>query len=854
MRRIDPLVVLAAIGLLAVSPGMDRAACAMSGTEKGVLGSGYPAPGRHCLSCHEGRMAIRAHDSDMMQQIYAISRKVGDPNGCVLCHGGNPAEEKNKTIAHTGAPEGNRLTRFSRVPGALQVNEATCGQCHAHQTYSTRRSIMNSDAGKNKAILWSWGIGTEDHAHPYGNHRMDDPDGATPAYGSDSYKAYMRAMAERFPEQFPDRLDPLPEVDIARLAESPEEMAAYSQLRGCNACHLSNKGHADRGRFRGMGCAACHVPYGADAHYEGNDKAIDKSIPGQLLVHAIQGTRKSEVAVNGKRYTGIQVATCASCHTGGRRIGFAYQGLMPFGRSAGKGPFDGKGRPQQKNGANAYKYMRNDVHHLARRNGEITGGLLCQDCHTTGSMHGNGNIGTTTLATIEIECADCHGTPQAYPWQLPLGFGDEFGKDTSKAKGRGLTRELDRNVAEFGNVHPPKEGYLLSSRGNALGNVVKDGGTVRVHSASGTDFEVPLLRELLATNGFRNPDRAVLAMDGVARHMKSLECYACHSTWAPQYYGYHHVRDFRGSTTDWIKSADTVAPDGTTADFHSERKAQGVPSASDYVFIHQEGRDRPVTLDDGTVTVAGTTSGSDYSFTRSDNPPLGINGEGRVSPLTGVVQTIGNVLDTDGNALVLNAVAQLEGGVDAMTLAPLMPHTTSRQARDCFDCHGSLLAAGYGVDGGVYDAEPETARFAGIVTADGEPISRKATLQIQAIPDLGTDFTQAVDLDGNPVMTVDSHWASSSALTDLQRAKLDRRRTCAACHGQMPEMENASISMLFLARIADILGLDYADGKHHAGLIAENNLIVSWLKAAGILGMLLLVPVLGVIFWRRRQG
>ena len=28
---------------------------------------------------------------------------------------------------------------------------------------------------------------------------------------------------------------------------------------------------------------------------------------------------------------------------------------------------------------------------------------------------------------MEIECTDCHGTPAKYPWELPLGWGDEFG-------------------------------------------------------------------------------------------------------------------------------------------------------------------------------------------------------------------------------------------------------------------------------------------------------------------------------------------------------------------------------------------------------------------------------------------
>ena len=30
-----------------------------------------------------------------------------------------------------------------------------------------------------------------------------------------------------------------------------------------------------------------------------------------------------------------------------------------------------------------------------------------------------------TLAQVEIECSDCHGTPKRYPWELPLGVGEE---------------------------------------------------------------------------------------------------------------------------------------------------------------------------------------------------------------------------------------------------------------------------------------------------------------------------------------------------------------------------------------------------------------------------------------------
>ena len=58
---------------------------------------------------------------------------------------------------------------------------------------------MNSDAGKMKAITWSWGIGTENHDHIYANHDLDDPDGATPRFGTETFKAYMKELATKFP-------------------------------------------------------------------------------------------------------------------------------------------------------------------------------------------------------------------------------------------------------------------------------------------------------------------------------------------------------------------------------------------------------------------------------------------------------------------------------------------------------------------------------------------------------------------------------------------------------------------------------------------------------------------------------
>ena len=126
----------------------------------GMDPAGYPAPNVECLAtdkCHSGIEPIRSHDSQMAKQIYAKGSELGDPNGCVVCHGGNPKEEKEAKMAHSGAPQGGAVTTFVVHAGSVWVNEKTCGQCHQEWTYSQHRSIMQTEAGKIQGALWGWG-------------------------------------------------------------------------------------------------------------------------------------------------------------------------------------------------------------------------------------------------------------------------------------------------------------------------------------------------------------------------------------------------------------------------------------------------------------------------------------------------------------------------------------------------------------------------------------------------------------------------------------------------------------------------------------------------------------------------
>jgi hypothetical protein len=107
---------------------------------------GYPAVNKGCISskCHAGIEPIRAHDSGMARQIYKKGKSLGDPNGCVVCHGGNPKEEKIAQIAHRGAPEGSPLKTFNRHSASMGINDKTCGPCHKKWVYAAQRSVMQT--------------------------------------------------------------------------------------------------------------------------------------------------------------------------------------------------------------------------------------------------------------------------------------------------------------------------------------------------------------------------------------------------------------------------------------------------------------------------------------------------------------------------------------------------------------------------------------------------------------------------------------------------------------------------------------------------------------------------------------
>ncbi|PRY23235.1 hypothetical protein CLV78_105291 [Aliiruegeria haliotis] len=715
-----------------------------------------------CLSCHEG--IEKFTQGAMMDTIESMGADYDDPAGCTVCHGGN-VTGTTPDEAHAGthavlAEDGGPHT-FYPDPGAVWIADKSCGQSACHEGYAERliKSLMNTEAGKLQGNLWAWGV-LDTHQSVYGNYTLVDDDGYVPTVGTDAYKEYMVAFAEAHPEQIPASMEQVPEVDVDQISEHPNLAGITYSRQQCQRCHVGVNGREKRGDYRGAGCSSCHVPYSNEGLYEGGDPVISKEQPGKLLTHQLQATRKSKVKHGDLEYSGIPNESCSSCHNRGKRIGVSYQGIMEFPYGS---PYSASGGKQPKLHTKNYLFIKDDLHHQVQsREGNPEGGLLCQDCHTTVDMHGDGNLPGTTLAQVEIECEDCHGTVGKFPWELPLGYGEEFQQEIADTA-RGLTEDLT-DEQYFAEVYDAEDGYLLTARGNPFGNVVKKGSKVLLHSASGLDFEVPVLKQIAIDGTWKSPN-AEVAMMSVGKHMESMECYACHADWAPQCYGCHVTVDYSEGKTDvdWINNANAREDNGLTGD---------------------------APLGTNGLTSPGKVSET-RSYLRWEEPTLGINGEGRVSPLMPGCQVITTVIDKDGNTIVHNETWMTPdaGGTKGAEHAAVQPHTAGRLARSCESCHNNPKALGYGISGGRFMQGYENGFIVDLETASGEIIPQQHQYQSQPVPSLDHDLSRIVTEDGKQLVSVGSHWPLTGPLPQEMREKMERTGLCMGCHQNMTNEE-----------------------------------------------------------------
>jgi hypothetical protein len=761
----------------------------------------------------------------MMKAIFDKAKEAGfAKNDCIVCHGGNPRANK-KHRAHKGTipyfleHEGPKA--FYPDPGSPWINQNSCGMCHAEQVNAQYGSLMFTEAGKIQGTLWSF-ASNDGYKHNVGNYNVTAPTDPHARLGEAKYKSYMEKLVSFEPQVFPIKMEALPKAPTAAEVVKNPKLAAITYLRQeCQRCHtgIKGEGREKKGEFRGIGCTSCHVVYSNSGRYEGKDTSLSTTETGHPLMHRIVGTREAKAHINGVDFSGIPVETCTTCHNRGKRIGVSYQGLMESAYSSPSVDGEWQGKLHSKH----YMHMKEDIHYQK--------GMLCQDCHTSNDSHGDGMIAGTNLAAVEIECQDCHGTTRQYPWELPLGYSEEFGQKLPKQE-RGLSSTL-LDYLKKGTVYPVQDGYLLSARGNPLGNVVRKNNEVIVHLASGKDITLQPLKKL--TDEKKLSKAGEVAMVNVKGHMDNLECYACHATWAPQCYGCHIKIDYSGGkkNIDWLAAGHAHDLHGTTADMRKSLKSY---------------------LIDGKVTET-------RSYLRYEDPPLSINGEGRVSPTVPGCQTTITVIGPEGDKLLENhifKVPNVEGagdeGQNAIDMSPIQPHTIQKESRSCESCHTDKKALGYGIMGAESVSDPSKAYVIDTMSADKKQLSRYASEHIGAIPNLKFDYSKYLDENGTQIQTVGHHFSLSSPLPEDIRAKLDRTNVCISCHQSIPEGDLAVSVMTHMAQMAEV----EIDTNMHEDILSKSLKMTAWGQVGlafifGVIVLLLLFKVAKKIKRKRKK-
>ena len=181
-------------------------------------------------------------------------------------------------------------------------------------------------------------------------------------------------------------LAPLPAPDSLVYPETPADLVDDFLRRRCLRCHLHDRGPGGRGLYRSTGCAACHVLYGDDGLYMGQDRAISRDRPGSPAFHRFT-----------KRIPNEQ---CLHCHNG-NHVGADYEGRFEadFSETYRYGVWPTERRPLN-TGFNTIDSGRMSM---------PKGGSGASDCHEGSDIMGDGQVYGYQMEAVKRTCTDCHG-------------------------------------------------------------------------------------------------------------------------------------------------------------------------------------------------------------------------------------------------------------------------------------------------------------------------------------------------------------------------------------------------------------------------------------------------------------
>ncbi len=264
---------------------------------------------------------------------------------CEQCH----LMPKNR---HTIIPNHNLIVRY---PASLQRVDLFCGRCHAEEIERLQHSLHWTLAGMINQTRFLWGAQPDPGTH----------------YGAVSVL----------------NLPGLP--DSPAVVKEPGDLVDDLLRRRCLSCHIGAVPQKKGGMFRGVGCAACHVPFADDGRYRGGDKTLQGKT-GYAMLHVFCKP--------------IPTGQCLSCHNG-PRVGADYSGLFQHDfHQSYRTPIKNGYLPQQ-------KYLMD--HHRLKADVHFEKGLHCVDCHDQGDVMGRGPMVAGEKDAVFVRCRSCHDLEDA---------------------------------------------------------------------------------------------------------------------------------------------------------------------------------------------------------------------------------------------------------------------------------------------------------------------------------------------------------------------------------------------------------------------------------------------------------
>lgn len=361
--------------------------------------------------------------------------------------------------------------------------------------------------------------------------------------------------------------------------------------KACMRCHLYGRGRAVRGRLGMDGdyrAEGCAACHVTYAN-DGLSHGKDEQASKFEPGHPVRHAFTSKIPTD----------TCTHCHYGDASIGLHFRGLAQLVPGMPAGPRVGGTTSRRLNGTYYIQdtWTPPDIHHEK--------GMACVDCHTGRETMGDGQIYGFMEHGTEVGCETCHGS-----FAEPATF--------------------------------------KTRKGNALKNLVREGEKVfLVGKLDGKRRAVPQAKDVATKGRPGHNARAEKAM--TAEHAK-LTCYACHTSWNVDFFGFHLDRNEQFTMLDNMNG----------------RRTAGRVQTQEKVFASM----RQLTL--------------------------GWDSSGRIATYIVGFSTMCTVHDKDGKTVIEQEMPATAAGLSGMTMVHHQVHTVRKRARDCVECHRAPEAWGMG--------------------------------------------------------------------------------------------------------------------------------------------------------------